>query len=344
MKIESSDVDLSSISSNERKHEFSTSTTEWITELNATQESKTQRKAQQLKTISLMELTKIQLIFSLEEDLSLVDKLKKELIERLLGRIVGKDDIKFQPNNQNKIKEDENSEKIEIAKKIEWGFSLNIKNEYYQKSSIEFNTKAKIKTEDNKDIDFDVSFAFSKEFYEVHEKELVIKSDNFIDPLIINFKGDIKSFDNISTKLKFTFDINSDGDVEKIPLLRDGSGFLALDKNNNGTIENGNELFGTTSGDGFADLKEYDEDDNDWIDENDAIFKDLRIWEKSESGEDRLITLYEAGVGALYLSSADTNFDYHESIENKIAHLKQSSFYLKEDGKPGLITGIDFVV
>ena len=94
----------------------------------------------------------------------------------------------------------------------------------------------------------------------------------------------------------------------------------------------------------FADLKKFDNDDNDWIDENDDIFHNLVIWEKTENGEDNLITLAQAGVGAIYLASVNSNFDYHATLQDKIAHLKQSSFYLKENGQPGLITGVDFIV
>lgn len=42
---------------------------------------------------------------------------------------------------------------------------------------------------------------------------------------------------------------------------------LSLDQNGNGEIDNGTELFGTKSGDGFADLARYDLDYNGWIDE-----------------------------------------------------------------------------
>ena len=54
-------------------------------------------------------------------------------------------------------------------------------------------------------------------------------------------------------------------------MLGKGSGFLALDKDGNGKIDDGNELFGTKSSDGFGDLREYDSDGSGWIDENDEI-------------------------------------------------------------------------
>ena len=57
----------------------------------------------------------------------------------------------------------------------------------------------------------------------------------------------------------FYFDLDADGKEEEISVLN-GSGYLALDKNGDGVINDGSELFGTKNGDGFADLARYDED------------------------------------------------------------------------------------
>ena len=54
--------------------------------------------------------------------------------------------------------------------------------------------------------------------------------------------------------MKFKFDIDSDGKVDEISFVGKSSGFLALDKNEDGKINDGSELFGTKSGDGFSDL------------------------------------------------------------------------------------------
>lgn len=341
MRIESSSINLSTKSSNVSEQKVSITSSSWMNELKALN----QPDNVPIKTTSRIELSRIRMAYSMESELGLDDRIKKGILEELLGRIYIKD-IKLLPNDEQTHQESSNDKLAHNMSEMSnlWGISVNRKVEYYQKNSIEFHTTAKIRTSDNKNIDFNVSFAFSKEFREVHEEQIDLSSENFIDPLIINYKGDVKSFDNISTDLRFSFDLNDDGEIERIPLVKDGSGFLALDKNTNGKIDTGSELFGTKSGNGFADLKEFDNDNNDWIDENDNIFQNLRIWEKTENGEDNLITLAQAGVGAIYLASAQSNFDYHTSVEDKIAHLKQSSFYLKENGQPGLITGVDFIV
>ena len=86
---------------------------------------------------------------------------------------------------------------------------------------------------------------------------------------------------------------------KRYPLREKAQVFLALDKNGDGRMNDGSELFGTASGDGFKDLAAYDEDGNGWIDENDSIYSQLKIWTKDENGKDHLIDLKDADVGAI---------------------------------------------
>lgn len=52
-------------------------------------------------------------------------------------------------------------------------------------------------------------------------------------------------------------------------MVRPGGVFLALDKNGDSVINDGKELFGAATGQGFKELAIYDSDKNYWIDEND---------------------------------------------------------------------------
>lgn len=94
----------------------------------------------------------------------------------------------------------------------------------------------------------------------------------------------------------FFFDIDCDGVEDEISKLISGSGFLALDQNGDGIINDGSELFGTQSGNGFADLAKFDSDGNGFIDENDEIFDRLKIWCMDENGQPHLYSLKEKGV------------------------------------------------
>ena len=142
----------------------------------------------------------------------------------------------------------------------------------------------------------------------------------------------------------FYFDLDADGSLDEISQLSSGSGFLALDKNGDGKINDGNELFGTKSGDGFSDLAAYDEDGNGWIDENDSIFHQLRIWTKDAAGKDVLYTLAKAGVGAIYLGSAQTDFALNSAKDNSTnALIRKTGIFLYENGGCGTMQHLDMV-
>jgi len=337
MKIESSNIQMEATSENRLEQKTSTTTNSWMQELNKIRKENTEP----VKVTVIHDLSGIQVVFSNEDDLSQKDKLKKNVIEKLLERLTGeKKEIKLYPNNKEETSNQTNNYQ---DNSVNWGFSIDTKEEYYQRNSINYKSKVQINTKDGKSFDINLDISFSKQFHEIHHERLVIGNEKFADPLIINYKDDLNSFDNI-TNLKFAFDLNNDEKMERIPLLKDGAGFLALDKNNNGLIDNGHELFGPQTNSGFGELKKYDKDDNNWIDENDEIFQSLRIWEKNDKGDDKLITLSQAGIGAIYLASIDTNFQYNQSIDSKIAQLKQSSITVKEDGKTNLITEVDFTI
>ena len=160
------------------------------------------------------------------------------------------------------------------------------------------------------------------------------------DPLVINMDSDITSVSD----QKFLFDIDADGKEDYVSFAGEGSGFLAIDKNNDGKINDGSELFGTKSGDGFKDLAAYDTDKNGWIDENDAVFNELKVWTKDKDGNDKLLDLKEADVGAIYLGNVDTEFSYKNLDGATDGVLRKTGIYLKESsGAAGTVAHVYFV-
>ena len=103
-------------------------------------------------------------------------------------------------------------------------------------------------------------------------------------------------------------------------------------------------MFGTKSGDGFADLAKYDEDGNGWIDENDRIFKRLKVWTKDKEGQDKLIDLKSADVGAIYLGSANTQFHLNDATNNTNAVIQKTGVFLRESGSAGTVQHVDLAV
>lgn len=206
--------------------------------------------------------------------------------------------------------------------------------------STSFMTQGKVQTEDGRSIDFNVTFSMSRACSACIN---TLEVSNYIltDPLVINLNTDMTEISD----QKFFFDIDSDGKEEEISELGKGSGFLALDKNDDGIINDGSELFGTQSGDGFKDLSAYDDDGNHWIDENDSIFRKLKIWMKDEDGNDVLLDLKEADIGAIYLGNANTEYSFKDESLNTNAVLRKTGVYLKEStGKVGTVSHVDLAV
>ena len=165
------------------------------------------------------------------------------------------------------------------------------------------------------------------------------EGDTLKDPLVINFDGKATEL----TQTKFSFDIDADGQTDQISFVGSGSGFLALDKNGDGIINNGSELFGTQSGNGFSDLAAYDQDGNNWIDENDSIYNNLRIWSKDAEGNNTLVALGQKGTGAIYLGNISTPFSIKGTENNLQGQVRASGIFINENGTVGTIQQVDLV-
>lgn len=211
---------------------------------------------------------------------------------------------------------------------------------YTEAESTTFATTGIVRTADGRDINFNMEVSMSRAFT-ASINSLEVESYIKTDPLMINLDTDIGSVSD----QKFFFDLDADGKEEEISFAGKGSGFLALDRNGDGKINDGSELFGTKSGDGFKDLAAYDEDGNGWIDENDAVFSRLKIWTKDEEGNDRLIRLRDADVGAIYLGNADTQFSLKDDDHKLNGELKKTGIYLHESsGEVGTVNHVDLII
>ncbi|MCI5969000.1 hypothetical protein [Helicobacter sp.] len=162
---------------------------------------------------------------------------------------------------------------------------------------------------------------------------------NVIDPLVIDYEGNGTELSDT----KMQFDLDSDGKPNQIATLKKGSGFLALDKNNDGKINNGSELFGTKSGDGFKDLSIYDSNKDGKIDKEDPIYDKLRIWTPNSNGEGKLVGLGEKGVGVIYLNPQESEELMRGKRGDLLGIKRKSADFLYDNGGKGKIHHIDLV-
>ena len=211
---------------------------------------------------------------------------------------------------------------------------------YRETEQLVFQATGLIETADGRTISFGSSLRMSRDYYE--ESSLIIRQGQVasIDPLVINFDGKGAAL----SQTRFAFDLDSDGTEDQIAMLGSGSGFLALDRNGDGTINDGSELFGPSSGRGFEELAQYDEDNNQFIDEADSIYSRLRIWLMNEDGSRQLVGLGEKGVGAIYLGHITSPFQLKDQQNRSLGEVINSGVYLTEAGEVGMVQEINLTV
>lgn len=223
--------------------------------------------------------------------------------------------------------------------------TFNYSTRYYHEETetTRFSTAGTVRCADGRELNFNLNLEMSRSFQEYYEENVSytqVHASAMCDPLVINLDGNIADLSDQT----FLFDLDGDGQKDQINRLGSGSGFLALDKNGDGVINDGSELFGTKSGNGFADLAAYDTDQNGFIDEGDEIWDKLKIWVTDENGNEQLYSLAEKGVGAICLQNAATNYTLTGQNNQTNGMIRRTGIFLFENGNAGTIQHVDLAL
>lgn len=222
-----------------------------------------------------------------------------------------------------------------------FGIEYNYSESYTEQEKTSFEASGTVKTADGKEITFNLQIQMEYSYHE--ERSVSLKLGDAarpVDPLVLNFNGTAAQL----TDRRFNFDLDSDGNDDRINGLNAGSGFLVFDRNKDGKINNGHEMFGPSSGNGFSELSLLDEDKNGWIDENDSAYNELKIWQGAENEGGQLNSLKEAGVGAISTNHISTPFSIKSNDNTLLAQVRSSGIFLQQDGEAGTIQQIDLAV
>jgi hypothetical protein len=280
-----------------------------------------------------------------EESLTHGNKLEVSLIKLLVERFTGHRISVVTPGDLRSetaqpVEHQSHSDRHHNADERQgWGMVYQNYRSHSESEQTSFQAQGVVRTADGREIAIDVQLNMSREFFS-ESLQTLRAGDALKDPLVVNFSGNASAL----TKQTFTFDIDADGNGDQIHFVTPESGFLALDKNQDGVINNGSELFGALSGNGFADLAKHDSDRNGWIDESDPIFEKLRIWSKDAAGNDQLVGLGAKGIGAIYLGHVTTPFDLKDENNQLSGVVRDSGLYLQEAGGVGTLQQVDLVV
>ncbi len=131
------------------------------------------------------------------------------------------------------------------------------------------------------------------------------------DPLVLDIAGD--GIDLTRAGEGAVFDIDADGKPDQTAWVRGDDALLVLDRNENGKIDDGSELFGDQNGaaHGFVELAKHDNNKDGRINRLDPVFKALKLYQdinrngKVENQE--LFSLQQLGIKALNLNFFQTN-------------------------------------
>ncbi len=155
------------------------------------------------------------------------------------------------------------------------------------------------------------------------------------DPLILDLDGN--GIDITSLEDGRIFDINGDGTQDRTAWIIGNDALLALDRNRDGIINDGTELFGDQNGakDGFAELARYDGNGDGRIDSNDEVFSSLVMLRADGS----TTNLADAGITAIDLT-------FITPLDQKLVGgvLAASAGFERDDGSTGTVGEVFFDV
>lgn len=156
------------------------------------------------------------------------------------------------------------------------------------------------------------------------------------DPLVVSLSGSPVQL----TEQNMLFDLNSNGEKVKLPQLAAQQYYLSADRNQDQQINHGAELFGPQTGQGFAELAQFDDNGNGFIDAADDIWQHLYLWRPNET----LLSMNEAKLSTFSISSAATPMPLLDKQQQKSGEIQRSGLAFSNDAKPVLVQQIDLVV
>lgn len=224
------------------------------------------------------------------------------------------------------------------APSVQIALSARTREHYSEAETSAFAADATVHTADGREMRIELSLLMQRRFEST--TSVTVSAGARKDPLLLNLAGNAPELGAV----KYAFDLDADGAKEMVAMATGQSAFVALDRNGDGRITDGGELFGALTGDGFAELARHDDDGNGFIDAGDAVYARLLAFGKDARGGDVLSPLSALGIGALYLGSVETPFSVNTAANETLAVVRRSGLWIGEDLSAGTLQQLDLVV
>ncbi len=162
-------------------------------------------------------------------------------------------------------------------------------------------------------------------------------------PIVIDLEGD--GFDLINpAQSPLQLDANGDGALDRMGWVGSGDGFLALDRNGSGTIEDLSEISfigdSANAGSELEGLRAFDTNGDGWLSGADARFADFSVWVDRDFNAlgtgDELMSLDAAGIEAIALDHIAGSGEEESLLTNRVFGATQ---ILWAEGQSGGVAG-----
>lgn len=178
-------------------------------------------------------------------------------------------------------------------------------------------------------------------------RDLFTSAQTLGSPIVLDLDGDGVETTSIENGVHFDHDGN--GFAEQSGWAGADDGLLVWDRNGDGRITDGNELFGnqtrltdgTLASNGFEALAALDENADGKIDSNDSVWQELQVWQDTDadgiSTSDELI-----GLDGLQITAINTGYSGSSLVDAEGNHHKQVGSFVRGDGTIGTATDVWF--
>lgn len=155
------------------------------------------------------------------------------------------------------------------------------------------------------------------------------------EPLVFDLDGDGLELTTVQDGVRF--DIKGNGQIVQTAFVTGDDAFLALDRNGNGIIDSGKELFGDQHGaaNGIEELRKFDDNHDGYIDSNDAVYDRLRLFVDQNgdgvSQSNELLSLQDESIARISLAAKEEN----QRISGN--YMAASTYYERNNGSRNVI-------
>ncbi|GGD62188.1 hypothetical protein [Lacimicrobium alkaliphilum] len=263
-----------------------------------------------------------------ESDQDYRQTLKKRLIELMSGR-----ELEWYDPSQLRNKNNQ-SESAQQTAQVEAETRLLVREQTLDYQAYQLQFDLQVQGVDGQNSAFSASLDWEQ--LNITDSLSVMTAQQLKDPLVLNFDWQAVSFNGDTP-----FDLDSDGNTDRLPTPEGDAGYLVRDVNRNGEMDSSKELIGAHSGDAWADISAMDSNSDGWLNSNDKAFDQLYWWQPGAGKQ--LFSLTDLKVDGLLLQGADTRADIAPEGENQ-ARLRRSGAFIYQGNQLGLMQQFDFYI